>query len=172
LFLAPEAKKPSTKIGSIKLTVEVQSYYIPGEDPTSRCRPTVKLIICTFNLPINKEKSKFRITEVVYSKETSGYGVRKGYSRKMYSMLEKENLPDSFPVQIAGYWSDCIHTLNVTLTKPKVVQSEFSPETSKGLFLNSLPKSLTALTEDETQFQIIRKYRTPSLLLNYTFDEG
>lgn len=86
---------------------------------------------------------------MVYAKQNVGYLSSSPYSRKMFSIVPKEKVANAGIVQIASYWRDCIHTLNHTVAPPKP---------SNG---------------DELQsFQIIRTYRTPNILLNYTFAEN
>jgi hypothetical protein len=118
LFIVPHEEPKPTKIKNIEFTVDADFYYTPGTYTDARCRTTFKLIICTFNLPINKQKTKFRMTEVVYSKRNSGYGTGNGYSRKMYSQVDKADLYDPNTISVAGYWEDCFHTINETLPEP------------------------------------------------------
>ena len=164
------------KITKISTSVNVDFYFTPGSIEDAKCRLTMTLIVCTFNMPINSDKSKYRITEVVYTKSNSGYGYRGGYSQKMYSILEKEALFDSFPVQVAGYWNDCIHTINETNSSPVPPSSSSSASDSlNSLFLTeNIRKNRVVETENDDllRYQLIRKYRTPELILNYTFSMG
>ena len=67
----------------------------------------------------------------------------------MFSIVPKESLNSPEIIQIASYWGDCIHTLNHTKLTPK-----FGNE------------------DEDLSYQIVRKYRTPNILLNYTFKEN
>lgn len=158
-------RNSNSKIKSIKFTVNADSFYTPGEYKDAQCRTSFKLIICTFNLSINKEKSKFRITEVIYTKRNSSYGNGNGYSRKMYSQIDKSQLFDPHTVQVTGYWQDCYHTINETVSDLDSV-SRFGN--------NNFSIDSKVNFEDETmrKYQIIRKYRTPEMILNYTFNSN
>jgi hypothetical protein len=45
------------QITNVTTSLNVDTYFAPIEDKDAKCRLTFRMIICTFNLPIDKEKT-------------------------------------------------------------------------------------------------------------------